>query len=221
MFDLSVLVPQELTLEIIVVPIAVVTLKPRRSLPGFMTLRSSISDPLRIDSVKAGQLAGRVGMTFCPGKNQATSITGGWKRDLALDLHAINIWRAQVLISLMEAHEFLLVGVPQDELSRQTRALGIEWIDAPIIDGSVPSQMFLDRWRSIVPGLREILKEGGGVVFHCLGGLGRTGTMAACLLIEAGLCPDAAMAAVRTARPGTIENTTQERFVINYWPSTV
>src|ERR1700733_5293177 len=106
-----------------------------------MTLRSSISNPLRIDSVKAGQLAGRVGMTFCPGKNQATSITGGWKRDLALDLHAIWIWRAQVLISLMEAYEFLYVGVPQDELSRQTRDLGIEWIDAPIIDGSAPGQV--------------------------------------------------------------------------------
>jgi hypothetical protein len=50
-----------------------------------MSLRSSATDPLRIDSVPAG-VSGRIGLTFCPGKYQPVSMSCGWQRDLALDL---------------------------------------------------------------------------------------------------------------------------------------
>lgn len=159
-------------------------------------------------------------MTFCPGKNQVVSMTGGWVRDLTMDLETIRVWRARVLVSLMETHEFNEVGVSLAELSRQAGKLGIEWIHAPIADGSTPDDQFMGRWRSIIPRLRSVLDEGGSVVFHCLGGLGRTGTMAACLLIELGAAPPDAVTAVRTARPGAIENSRQEDFVINYKPLT-
>lgn len=181
-----------------------------------MALRSSITDPLRIDSVRVGECGGRVGLTFCPGKKQLSSITGGWKRDVFLDLLAVRDWGAQVLVSLLEPHEFVSLGVPPEEFSRVLDRLGIEWIDAPIVDGSIPDGPFLDKWRMILPRLRGIVDRGGAIVFCCMGGLGRTGMMAACLLIETGNTPPEAVAAVRTARPGTIENKDQEDFVLNY-----
>lgn len=159
-------------------------------------------------------------MTLCPGKNQPASLTGGWRRDLAKDLEAIHSWGAQVLVSLMEEQEFSAVGVSPIELSCQVANLGMEWIHAPIVDGMIPDQEFMRQWRSMVPRLLKLLDEGRDVCFHCLGGLGRTGMMAACLLIEAGVAPVVAVAAVRTARPGTIENDRQEAFVINYAPLT-
>jgi protein-tyrosine phosphatase len=51
------------------------------------------------------------------------------------------------------------------------------------------------------------------VLVHCAAGLGRTGTLAALLLVEGGLEPEAAIARVRQARPGTLETADQEAFV--------
>jgi hypothetical protein len=165
---------------------------------------------------RAGPARGRVGMTFCPGKRQQASMTGGWERDLGTDLDALFEWGARVLVSLMEPEELRAVGVPPQELAREAATRGIEWVNLSIVDGSIPGEAALEQWRSLAPSLHELLEEGGSVVFHCLGGLGRTGTMAACLLIESGLAPADAIAAVRAARPGTIENASQEEFVLRY-----
>jgi ADP-ribosyl-[dinitrogen reductase] hydrolase len=51
------------------------------------------------------------------------------------------------------------------------------------------------------------------VVIHCRGGLGRAGTLAACVLRSEGVPARAAIARVRSARPGSIENAAQEAFV--------
>ena len=56
--------------------------------------------------------------------------------------------------------------------------------------------------------------NGGFVLFHCAAGLGRTGTMAALVLIDRFRMPAGeAIAAVRAARPGTIESDSQMRFL--------
>jgi protein-tyrosine phosphatase len=43
--------------------------------------------------------------------------------------------------------------------------------------------------------------------------MGRAGTVASCVLVARGVAPDAAIAQVRAARPGAVENAHQERFV--------
>ena len=51
----------------------------------------------------------------------------------------------------------------------------------------------------------------------CIGGLGRSGTVAACYLVAAGISPDAAIAAVRTARgPRALETIAQEDFMVTF-----
>ena len=44
-------------------------------------------------------------------------------------------------------------------------------------------------------------------------GLGRTGTMAAKMLVGFGVSPEDAIASVRQARPGTIETAAQEQYI--------
>jgi ADP-ribosyl-[dinitrogen reductase] hydrolase len=51
-------------------------------------------------------------------------------------------------------------------------------------------------------------------VIHCLGGLGRTGTIAGRLLVELGSDPETAILQVRRARPGTIQSIMQECYVL-------
>jgi len=67
--------------------------------------------------------------------------------------------------------------------------------------------------RDLVAWIRERLRGGDNVVVHCRGGLGRTGTIAACVLVARGVEPDEAMRLVRASRPGAIESEAQERFV--------
>jgi ADP-ribosyl-[dinitrogen reductase] hydrolase len=57
--------------------------------------------------------------------------------------------------------------------------------------------------------LQAQLCAGETIGLHCGAGLGRTGTVAALILIERGFTPSEAIAAVRRARPGAIETAAQ------------
>jgi ADP-ribosyl-[dinitrogen reductase] hydrolase len=58
------------------------------------------------------------------------------------------------------------------------------------------------------------MQDGNRIVVHCRGGLGRTGVIAARLLIELGEAPDKALQRVRAARPGAVETPEQEDYVL-------
>lgn len=171
-----------------------------------MTARTSLTHPIRIDSVAAPG-GGRVGMTFCPGKVQRGGYTGDWDRDLALDLDAIRDWGACAVVTLVENHELHRYRVPT--LGDEVRARGMDWHHLPIVDGDIPREPFDALWPATGPVLRAHLQAGRRVVLHCLGGLGRTGTVAAVLLAELGMDPGEAIRAIRAARPGALETTGQ------------
>ena len=57
------------------------------------------------------------------------------------------------------------------------------------------------------------VRRGDGVLVHCVGGTGRTGTVLACALLRLGSTPDAAIAAVRAHRPHWPESAWHESVV--------
>lgn len=173
--------------------------------------RTSASHPLRIDWVPAA--AGRLGMTFCPGKRQADAATGAWERDLGADLAAIHTWGARALVTLNEASELAALAVGGGALEREAGRLGLDWLHLPIPDAGVPDAGFEASWGRAGVWLRDQLRRGRDLVVHCKGGLGRTGMVAARLLVELGEAPEAAIARVRAARPGAIETRAQEEHV--------
>ncbi len=85
----------------------------------------------------------------------------------------------------------------------------IEWHHLPIRDVNIPDHLFEEKWIESGYRLRSILTYGGKILLHCRGGIGRTGTIAARLLVEFGFKPSDAVALVRQTRPGTIENAAQ------------
>jgi ADP-ribosyl-[dinitrogen reductase] hydrolase len=176
-----------------------------------MGLLTSKTHPLRIDTVETPP-GGVIGMTFCPGKKQQYSHSGHWDRDLATDLAAVRNWGAEAVVTLMEPEELAWVGV--DRLGDAVEALGLDWYHLPIRDAHPPGQRLENRWVLYGLKLRRILRRGGKIVLHCRGGLGRTGTVAGRLLVELGMSPREAIAAVRAARPGTIETAKQEAHVL-------
>lgn len=174
-----------------------------------MSVRTSWTDPLKIAEVRAGR--GIVGVTLCPGKRGDSAFGAGWARDLALDVATIREWGADAVVTLIEAHEFELLGVQALPLALCDAA--IEWHHLPVTDVRAPDQRFETRWVYAGVRLRERLRAGGRVLVHCRGGLGRAGSVAARLLVEFGAEPRAAIAQVRAARPGAIETREQERWV--------
>lgn len=60
------------------------------------------------------------------------------------------------------------------------------------------------------------LSANRGVALHCRGGLGRTGTMIACMLVWYGDGADEAISRVRRARPGAVQSDSQSLFVRNF-----
>lgn len=85
---------------------------------------------------------------------------------------------------MVEAAELDRYGFPQ--LGVEVEARGMEWHHLPIIDADIPREPFDAAWPQVGPVLRAHLAAGHRIVLHCLGGLGRTGTIAARLLIEMG-----------------------------------
>jgi protein-tyrosine phosphatase len=173
--------------------------------------RTSETDPLRIAQVMAG--AGLIGLTICPGKRGGSVFGAGWERDLDADVRVIREWGAAAVVTLIEDHEFKMLGV--ERLGEAVVAAGIEWHHLPIRDVQVPDAGFEAGWASAGVRLGNRLRNGERVLVHCRGGLGRTGMVAARLLVEvAGVTPQRALDDVREARHGAVETPEQEAWVL-------
>ncbi len=172
-------------------------------------IRTSVTDPLQIAELPADN--GIIGLTFCPGKCQPNALSGSWQRDLATDIAAIIRWGATSVVTLMEDFELVRYQVPA--LGAAIEAAGLEWHHLPIPDGGTPDKSFECHWFYVGLRLRHQLLQGGKVLLHCRGGLGRTGMIAARLLVELSHNAGEAILAVRAVRPGAIETLAQERYV--------
>ena len=169
--------------------------------------RTSSTHPLQIAQVRAGPLQGRIGITFCPGKHDRAAITGAWARDLSADVDAIVAWGACLVLTLVEPAE--LAALKVSDLGAEILSRGIDWRHLPIADYSTPGAAFERQWRTHGRDIRALLGQGGDIVVHCKGGLGRAGMIAARLLVELGMEPDEAISEVRRARKGAIETPAQ------------
>lgn len=179
-------------------------------------MRTSETHPLYISEVTVPGASGRIGITFCPGK-KGESFTGpDWDRDLHADLDQITRWGARKIITLLEDHEFEMLGVPG--LGDAIKARGLEWIHMPIQDGAAPEARSDAEWEGIRLRFADTLRQGESILVHCRGGLGRAGTVAALLLMDQGIGWQEAMALVRSVRPGAVETNEQEKYIADYAP---
>jgi len=176
-------------------------------------MRTSISHPLQIAVVTAGSEFGRIGITFCPGKYDPHALTGAWDRDLNRDLDTIRDWGAVAVVTLLEPKELTLLRV--EHLGEEILRRNMLWFHLPIADVSTPNKRFEQEWDVAGEKLRSLLRSRSDVLVHCRGGLGRAGMVAARLLVELGMEPTTAIASVRAVRPGAIETSDQEKFVLD------
>jgi len=100
---------------------------------------------------------------------------------------------------------------PLDE--ERLAAHSLEALHIPVRDFEAPS---LQQINGIVAFVERRLAAGKGVAVHCAAGLGRTGTAVACYLVHEGYSPTAALAHVRSKRPGSVQTDEQQSIVYEY-----
>lgn len=174
--------------------------------------------PLRVDWLGAGDLrderSGRLGLTFLPGKRGPSTRYPGrvYRRRVDDDLATLRSEGVGRLVLLVEDHELARWGDP--DIVDRGAAVGVRVDRWPIPDGAPPPTMeSMDR----ILGSIDEAREDGNVAVACMGGVGRTGTVASCALVAAGWAARDAIERVRRIRhPEAVETREQERFVSAY-----
>lgn len=116
-----------------------------------------------------------------------------------------------------EGVETIVVFLQHNEergLIDEYKRAGFKVIHFPMRDFSIPDNMY-----ELSDTLHQIRKElkSNGVAMHCFGGNGRTGTVAASLLVQMGMDPQKAIDFIRKYRPEAIETSAQEKFVHDFY----
>ena len=129
---------------------------------------------------------------------------GDWLEDEAAGWRSTGI---DTVLSLLTPEEEQDLDLKNE--AREMKKAGMKFLSFPIPDRRVP------RSESEVAGTLEKLdadlSAGKNVAIHCRQGVGRTGLVAACLLIKKGLSAGAAVDNVSAAREVAIPETPEQR----------
>lgn len=129
---------------------------------------------------------------------------GEWLKDEIAAWHEAGIGVVVSLLTPDEEQYLDLRGEPS-EVRRQN----MEFISLPIEDRQVPASGSVVN--ETLEKIDAELSSGSGVVIHCRQGIGRSGMLAACLLIMKGLRVSAAVDAVSAARGLPIPETHEQQ----------
>ncbi len=116
-----------------------------------------------------------------------------------------------MLVTLLNDAELKQLGAAG--LGAACRDLQLDWAQCPIADFAAPGEEFENAWAHAGPIVQRRLDRGERIAIHCRAGVGRSGTIAARVLIERGLDAATALARVRAARPGAVETAPQENYL--------
>ena len=159
--------------------------------------------------------AGHIGMTFCPGKVQPWSMTGGWDRDIDLDIRELKKANVGHVISLITKDEMQELGVKN--LGKKLQSNRIDWYHAPTPDEEVPNHMWFISSLSIIKQVMPNLYTGKRVVVHCKGGISRAGIFT-CIVVWliSGFDMISVISMVREKRDHRGINKSQEQYLLDY-----
>ena len=138
---------------------------------------------------------------------------GDWLEDEILHLKQAGIHSIVSLLTRDEERDL--------DLSREAAEVkkqGLEFLSFPIPDRQVPQSEA--KLRELIEDLNQKLSSGRNVLIHCRQGVGRSGVVAACLLVRNGMSPGTAVESVALARGVAVPETQEQRdWIERYAPA--
>lgn len=158
---------------------------------------------LRVDWIENEAIpSNTMGLTILPGRKD-------YSRSVDEDLKELQKYGVTTVVPLITDDELGHFGV--SDLFSKYEEYGFKVNRLPIMDQLISSE---DEMRGMVAFLEQAIFKNEKVVLHCVGGLGRSGLVAASYLKYKGLNTTNALQAVRKVRgPRAVESRTQEDFV--------
>jgi protein-tyrosine phosphatase len=125
---------------------------------------------------------------------------GDWLEDEAAGWRRVGL---DLVISLLENEEAAQLGLVDEKVAAESN--GVDFFSFPIPDRGVPAST--PAVVSLLKKIVEALQEGKNVAVHCRQGIGRSGSIAAGVLISSGIGAEKAIETVSAARGLTIPET--------------
>lgn len=153
---------------------------------------------------------GRLALSHTPGARESSRDT---------DLDGFVSAGVQHVFCLQESYELgrLARFETIDDRRVAVEARGMRFVHEPIPDMAAPTLATAQR---LVDAVLDELTRGENVLVHCWAGLGRAGTIAACVLLNrgmrSGMTAQVAVALLRSVRPGAVQSLLQERLIKQY-----
>lgn len=152
---------------------------------------------------------GRIIMVRCPGL-RARDIQGRYiAQDLQADVEKIREWSPALVISILESHEFIHLGLPS-YVEDTFRSSSMQQLLLPIPKNKPIEYSLSKLWHVINERVLTQLGSGQDVLVHSGADMGRAGYIAAKILVGQGVEPADAIARVRAIHPYAIESFAQE-----------
>jgi protein-tyrosine phosphatase len=129
---------------------------------------------------------------------------GDWLED------EVKGWRMagiETVVSLLTPDEIEELGLSEE--SRLSAEQGIRFVNLPIPDRGLPTSS--EKASRVVSDVFRDIQRGRTVAIHCRQGIGRSGMIAAALLVEQGKDPIEAITLVTRARGLTVPETPEQR----------
>lgn len=111
------------------------------------------------------------------------------------------------IICFMEDDELEMLGLSREPIVADQ--MGMRFTQYEIVDFGLPGDPA--HYREFVKETTTAIKAGASVAVHCHAGIGRTGTFAACILMELGFAAEEAMAHLSEARGRRAPQTEAQR----------
>lgn len=129
---------------------------------------------------------------------------------MAADMQMIQENQIENVVTLISTEEMTKYGVPT--LLNHYTELNMEVLHSPITDYGLPS---VEQMKTILTWVHKKIKAKEDVLIHCVGGLGRSGTVMAVYAVNyLGKTGEDAIKFVRSVRgEGAVETEEQEKFV--------
>ncbi|WP_086981154.1 cyclin-dependent kinase inhibitor 3 family protein [Vibrio aphrogenes] len=141
-------------------------------------------------------------LTPCPGTKDAS---------LSDSVEQLKSQGVTVVVTALSMKEMQDKGV--GDLPDIVEKAGLQWFHTPIEDDCAPDEAFQARWKHVSPSLHKALTNGDKIAMHCMGGSGRTGLLAAHLLLEKGWSLPEIISQVQALRPGAFTKDVQVEYI--------